>query len=125
MSRLASTPLRNIFVLFFKEIPLDYFYALCDIHKMKLEMYLNKHNLSRRSFGKLLGSGHGTVCDYISGRRTPCASKMKQIVQITGGEVMPNDFFDEFIDNQKAIKERSASIIRRVKEQMDSAQTPR
>jgi hypothetical protein len=63
---------------------------------MKLKQYLDETKTTQAAFGALIGvRSRETVSRYIAGERMPRPKVMERIVAITGGKVMPNDFFPD------------------------------
>ena len=62
---------------------------------MKLHEYLMTYQMSPAEFAKQLGVGSRmTVHRYLRGTRMPSPEIMRRIVDVTGGRVQPNDFYD-------------------------------
>ncbi len=61
---------------------------------MKLDSWLAKESLTVTDFSRRLGKPQATIARYASRDRIPEPSIMVQIAIETGGEVMPNDFYD-------------------------------
>lgn len=61
---------------------------------MKLKTYLESNNIPERVFSDLIGVTLVSVNRYIKGTRIPDRVVMQRIAQVTGGKVMPNDFFN-------------------------------
>ena len=60
---------------------------------MKLIDYLVKHDLTQAEFARRIGRNKMVVSHWLKGNGTPNTTTMKRIIETTGGEVMPNDFF--------------------------------
>lgn len=61
---------------------------------MRLADYLKTNDLTYAAFARRIGSEHArTVERYAKGRQRPNFTMMAAIVEATGGEVTPNDFF--------------------------------
>ena len=61
---------------------------------MKLHDYLKEQNIPITSFANSVGVRRQAIHSYISGEKYPSPKTLKRIVEITNGEVMPNDFYD-------------------------------
>jgi DNA-binding transcriptional regulator YdaS (Cro superfamily) len=61
---------------------------------MKLNAYLTKHDISERKFGECIGYSQASVNRYCNGR-VPEPEAMRRILEVTNGEVTPNDFYAE------------------------------
>lgn len=61
---------------------------------MKLKDWLAKEGLSPTDFARRLKRPQATIARYVNGDRIPEPPIMAEIVDATGGEVMPNDFYD-------------------------------
>lgn len=61
---------------------------------MKLELFLEKSDLSESQFAKMIGVHRNTIYKYTKGERRPEEEIMLLIAQVTGGLVTPNDFYD-------------------------------
>lgn len=60
---------------------------------MDLRRYLKITNKTATDFAKEIGVSHSTVVRYMQGLRVPNSLTMRRIVDATGGDVMPDDFF--------------------------------
>lgn len=61
---------------------------------MTLQDYLSKEGFTFTAFAALIGTDYpSTVERYAKGRQIPGRSMMKEIVRVTNGAVMPNDFY--------------------------------
>lgn len=61
---------------------------------MQLSNYLSLHSLSFSEFGRRIGTQHArTVERYAKGQQVPNREMMARIVEVTNGDVTPNDFF--------------------------------
>lgn len=61
---------------------------------MKLESYLEKTKTSVADLAALLGVKRQTVYSYLRKEKIPSADTMARVVEVTGGAVTPNDFYD-------------------------------
>lgn len=60
---------------------------------MTLADWLKRENLSPTDFGKRIGKAQATISRYATGKRIPEPEIMALIVEATGGDVTPNDFY--------------------------------
>lgn len=60
---------------------------------MRLNEYINTHDLTRALLAEKLGVSHETVRRYLTGESVPRPRTMKKIYNLTGGKVMANDFY--------------------------------
>lgn len=61
---------------------------------MTLSEYLERHGLTYAAFADQIGVGSGAVVHrYANGVRMPRPKIMKRIVEESGGEVQPGDFY--------------------------------
>jgi len=60
---------------------------------MKLEAYLKKERMTQREFAKLINVDESTLSHWLTGLHRPSWPAMFKIVDITNGQVKPNDFF--------------------------------
>lgn len=60
---------------------------------MKLKTYIRSKKMTPAEFGKLMGASEGGVVKWIHETRIPRPKQMLQIAELTGGLVMPNDFY--------------------------------
>jgi hypothetical protein len=61
---------------------------------MTLQDYLTREGLTFTAFAPMIGASYpSTVERYAKGAQIPGRSMMKEIVRVTNGEVMPNDFY--------------------------------
>lgn len=61
---------------------------------MKLGDWLDREELKPQQFAARIARTSESVRRYVAGDRIPDRDTMPLIVEQTGGEVMPNDFFD-------------------------------
>lgn len=61
---------------------------------MTLDEWLKKEERTRAWFARKIGTPVSTVNRIIWEKRSPTHAVMEKIIQATGGEVLPNDFFD-------------------------------
>ena len=61
----------------------------------KLKQYLKEHNLTGAEFAELIGVGQSAVSMWLTGDRFPSRENIQKIVEVTSGEVQPNDFYGE------------------------------
>lgn len=59
----------------------------------KLKQYLKEHNLTGAEFAELIGVGQSAVSMWLTGDRFPSRENIQKIVEVTSGEVQPNDFY--------------------------------
>ena len=60
---------------------------------MKLQTFLSEQDLTYEAFGARIGTDRKTIWRYAQGLNIPSPSRMKQIVEATGGAVQPQDFY--------------------------------
>jgi DNA-binding transcriptional regulator YdaS (Cro superfamily) len=60
---------------------------------MTLEDWIIQKQLTDAEAAVLLGVDRTTVCRYRNGRRYPSPFRLGVIAKVTGGAVMPNDWF--------------------------------
>lgn len=62
---------------------------------MKLISYLEQSEISYARFAEMIGASNGKVVHrYARGEQIPSRDFMARIVEVTGGAVTPNDFYD-------------------------------
>ena len=61
---------------------------------MRLDNWLKKENQTKAWFARRIGVATSTIVRIIGEDRAPTHQIMERIIQGTGGEVLPNDFFD-------------------------------
>lgn len=61
---------------------------------MTLREYLEEEGLTETAFAELLGISQAAVNRYCNGIRTPHKTKLRAIVDATGGKVTANDFME-------------------------------
>ncbi len=61
---------------------------------MRLEDWLKKEERTVAWFARQIGVPRSTIDRVIREQRSPTHAVMEKIIQATGGEVLPNDFFD-------------------------------
>ncbi len=62
---------------------------------MRLDTYLQKHDLTQEQFAVLVGVTQNAVSQWISGQRCPRPQYLKNIANVTKGRVSANDFLPE------------------------------
>ncbi|ORE90498.1 2-oxoglutarate dehydrogenase E1 component [Stappia sp. 22II-S9-Z10] len=65
---------------------------------MKLIDYLARNHLTARAFAPVIGLSVGGISKILSGERHPRRETVSNIARVTGGQVMPNDWFPELSD---------------------------
>jgi transcriptional regulator with XRE-family HTH domain len=61
---------------------------------MKLNDWLKREGLTPTDLAKRMKRPQATIARYASGQRIPEPPIMKEIFEVTAGEVTPNDFYD-------------------------------
>jgi transcriptional regulator with XRE-family HTH domain len=59
----------------------------------RLKKWLKDHNLTGAEFAKIIGVQQACVSLWLTGERFPRPENMQKIMEATGGEVQPNDFY--------------------------------
>lgn len=62
---------------------------------MKLGEYLDCHGLTHTAFAAQIGVSVQTVWRYAQGTRHPRPAIMRRIIEVTDGQVRPQDFLDQ------------------------------
>ncbi len=62
---------------------------------MDLDSYLSREGISNATFAEQIGVDPSSVWRFRQGARIPRRETMQKIVDLTGGDVTPNDFFRE------------------------------
>jgi transcriptional regulator with XRE-family HTH domain len=75
---------------------------------MKLATYLEREGLSPTEFARRCGKPPSTISRLLAGSRDPGLGLLRDIMAITNGEVMPNDFL-EHEDTAEAPAEQGAA----------------
>lgn len=60
---------------------------------MNLKEYRIQNSLTAAEMGALVGVAHSTILRWESGRLLPAGDSVNRIVEVTQGQVMPNDLF--------------------------------
>ena len=60
---------------------------------MKIEEWMQRENKTQQEVADALGVSQGVVSLWLKGERLPRPENMQKIVELTGGEVQPNDFY--------------------------------
>ena len=60
---------------------------------MHLSEWIEKENKTQQEVADALGCGQADISRYCSGEAIPRPDRMAKIVELTGGEVQPNDFY--------------------------------
>jgi transcriptional regulator with XRE-family HTH domain len=60
---------------------------------MKLEAFMNEHDLTDKSFGERIGKSRIQVYRYRHGMQIPTKNTMQKIVDVTQGAVDPASFY--------------------------------
>lgn len=66
---------------------------LWHISSMKLSAYLEREGFTHQTFGERVGASQTAVTRWSRGERIPREKQMAAIVEATGGEVGPGDFY--------------------------------
>lgn len=61
---------------------------------MKLADYLKENKILKHAFAEQIGCAPSTISRLLSGKHVPDRETMTKIIEVTGGAVTPNDFFD-------------------------------
>ena len=61
---------------------------------MNLEKWMKKEKKTQQEVADALEVSQCVVSLWLSRKRVPCAKVMRKIVEYTGGEVQPNDFYE-------------------------------
>lgn len=59
----------------------------------QLKKWLKEKNMTGAQFAELLGVAQAAVSMWLTGERFPSRRNIQKIVELTGGEVQPNDFY--------------------------------
>ena len=59
----------------------------------RLKKWLKEKNMTGAQFAELLGVAQAAVSMWLTGERFPSRRNIQKIVELTGGEVQPNDFY--------------------------------
>lgn len=60
----------------------------------KLELWIEKSGKTQEQIAADLGVTQGSVSRWCAGEAIPRPEMMQKIVEYTGGEVQPNDFYE-------------------------------
>ncbi len=60
---------------------------------MLLETFLKENEMSAADFAQEIGVSAEAIRLYLAGKRIPSKNTMRRIMDSTGGEVQPNDFY--------------------------------
>lgn len=60
---------------------------------MQLKEWIKKSGKTQQDVADVLGVAQGLVSSWCNGERLPRPENMAKIVELTGGEVQPNDFY--------------------------------
>lgn len=61
---------------------------------MLLRQFLEEKKITQEQFSKIIGITRSAVNQYCSGKRKPLPNVMEKIIEMTYGEVLPNDFYN-------------------------------
>lgn len=78
---------------------------------MKLGVWLDREGLTAAAFAARIDRTGESVRRYVAGVRIPDRDTMPLIIEHTGGEVMPNDFFeasDPALDGESGIADHGS-----------------
>ena len=67
---------------------------------MKLKDYLKKNKITGKEFARLIDVSEVTVSGYVRGKGIPSNEVFERILDITKGEVTPNDFYNIAIEEK-------------------------
>jgi transcriptional regulator with XRE-family HTH domain len=59
----------------------------------RLKKWLKENNITGAQFAEKLGVAQSAVSMWLTGERFPSRENIQKIVELTGGEVQPNDFY--------------------------------
>lgn len=62
---------------------------------MQLKEWIEKSGKTMKEFADILKSNYEDVRRYCAGEVIPRPDRMAKIVELTGGEVQPNDFYKD------------------------------
>lgn len=62
---------------------------------MQFKEWIKKRGKTQQEVANDLGVAQGLVSSWCNGDRLPRPENMAKIVEYTGGEVQPNDFYEE------------------------------
>lgn len=62
---------------------------------MKLKEWIEKEHKTQQEVADAIGVAQGQVSAWCSGDKMPRPENIRKIVEYTGGEVQPNDFYEE------------------------------
>jgi len=60
---------------------------------MQLKEWIKEKEMTQQEVADALGVAQGLVSSWCNGERLPRPENMAKIVELTGGEVQPNDFY--------------------------------
>jgi len=60
---------------------------------MKLQTYLTENYLTQEAFASMVGVSQPAVARWATGIRRPSWDHVEKIVEVTDGDVTPEDFF--------------------------------
>lgn len=69
---------------------------------MKLSAYLEREALSDEEFGRRVGRDRSTIYRIRNGTHKPSPELMQEIAKQTGGQVRPDDYFDDLPEAEAA-----------------------
>lgn len=61
---------------------------------MTLQEYLKINKIKKKDFAEQLGVNRLTITGYTKKRRRPTRKNMNKILELTGHQVTPNDFYE-------------------------------
>jgi len=64
------------------------------LERMKLRDYMRREGMTAAELATLIGVSTAAVVRYRNGTRRPSPEVMRRIAHVTGGAVLPNDFYD-------------------------------
>lgn len=70
---------------------------------MTLKEFLNSKKISIEDFAQEMGLSYAAVRQYVNAGRVPTPKIMRKIINITGGAVQPNDFYEQPKQRNKAM----------------------
>lgn len=66
---------------------------------MKLSAWMKARNMTLEAFGQLVDADKSTVSRWADGSVVPRPAKQREIAEVTGNEVLPNDFVGSLDDH--------------------------
>ena len=68
---------------------------------LKLQDWMTANDYSVHDVAKAVEVAPHSVANWLAEKNVPNSTTMRRIIELTGGEIQPNDFFEAFLPKEK------------------------